>query len=178
MATQITHTGERTGERTGVAQYDFSELSVLHIDEDKHVRDVVRVILTRLGVRIITSVENAEFAMARMQHHTTDLVLFGQPSCGQNGVRFTHTLRRSDNVLDSLVPIILVSSRVAFSRSIPVRDEGMVEFFGSPISAEALYSRIARIIDNQRNPVQPLTYFGSMSQHAHSSFRQSMTHTS
>ena len=166
MATQAMHTGERADKSMGGAQYDFSELSVLHIEEDKYVRDVVQTILTRLGVRMITSVENAEFAMMHMQHDPIDLVLFGQPSCGQNGVRFTHMLRESENALGLLVPVILVSSRVEFSRTIPVRDESTVEFFGSPISAEALYSRIARVIDNQRQPVQPRSYFGSMPQHA------------
>lgn len=150
--------------QAGVGQYNLSELNVLHIDADKYVRDVVRAILFRLGVESVTSIESVELGYEHLRNHPIDLVLYGRPSCEQNGVRFTHTLRHDTNVLDPYVPIILVSSRVEFSRTIQTRDEGTIEFFGSPISASALYARITRIIDNQNANVRPNTYFGSARQ--------------
>ncbi len=154
--------------------YDLSELSVLHIDEDKYVRDVVRIILLRLGVQTITSVESVDLGLERLGSHRADLVLYGRPSCGTNGVRFTHMLRRSAAVLDTLIPVILVSSRVEFSNTVQARDEGIIEFFGSPISVSALYGRITRIIDNQNSGVNPSTFFGSARQ---SSLARVETHT-
>jgi two-component system, chemotaxis family, chemotaxis protein CheY len=58
------------------------------------------------------------------------------------------------------VPVIVLSAHSERSHIIQARDHGATEYLVKPVSARAIYSRVANVILNPRPFVETKTYFG------------------
>ncbi|MEE8129654.1 MAG: hypothetical protein V3T48_05170, partial [Vicinamibacterales bacterium] len=77
-----------------------------------------------------------------------------------NGLDFVRMVRFGKESPNRYVPIIMLTGHTELHRVCEARDAGVNEFLSKPVSAKAVYSRIASIIENPRMFVHTKTYFG------------------
>ena len=148
---------EMTGQN---ARYVLENVNVLVIDDNKHMSKLVTEILSALGVRNFREVNDAAKAFEELRHFSADIIIvdwFMQPL---DGLDFTRLVRTAKDSPNPYVPIIMLSGYTELSRITEARDAGINEFLAKPISAKAIYQRIASIIDNPRPFVRTKSFFG------------------
>ena len=142
------------------ARYVLDNISVLVIDDNKHMSNLVVEILHALGVKNTCQAGDAAKAFQELKHFMADVIIVDwhmEPLDGLDFVRLVRTAKDSPN---PYVPIIMLSGYTEFRRITEARDAGINEFLAKPISAKSLYQRIAAIIDNPRPFIRSKSYFG------------------
>ena len=69
-------------------------------------------------------------------------------------------VRSGEDSPNPYVPIIMLTGHTELHRVCEARDAGVNEFLAKPISAKALYSRVASIIEFPRPFIRTKSYFG------------------
>ncbi len=77
-----------------------------------------------------------------------------------DGVDFVRLVRTANDTPNPYVPIIMLTGFTEMRRVTEARDAGINEFLAKPVSAKAIYQRLATIIDNPRPFVRSKTFFG------------------
>ncbi len=142
------------------ARYSLENISVLVLDDNRHMRSLVQSILHALGVKEIREASDAPEAFKELQHFHADVIIADwhmEPLDGLDFVRLVRTAKDSPN---PYVPIIMLTGHTEYQRVCEARDAGVNEFLAKPISAKALYMRFASFIDNPRPFIRTKTYFG------------------
>jgi CheY-like chemotaxis protein len=142
------------------ANYVLDNINVLILDDNRHMRSLVQSILHALGVKQIREASDAPEAFKELQHFHADVIIADwhmEPLDGLDFVRLVRTAKDSPNLY---VPIIMLTGHTEYQRVCEARDAGVNEFLAKPISARALYTRFASIIENPRPFIRTKTYFG------------------
>ena len=77
-----------------------------------------------------------------------------------DGLELTQMIRQPGANANPFVPIIMLTGHSEKKRVMAARDAGITEFLAKPLSAKALYERIANIVLNPRPFVRTKGYFG------------------
>lgn len=142
------------------ARYVLDSISVLVIDDNKHMSNLMVEILHALGVKKTCQASDAAKAFQELKHFMADVIIVDwhmEPLDGLDFVRLVRTAKDSPN---PYVPIIMLSGYTELRRITEARDAGINEFLAKPISAKSLYQRITAIIDNPRPFIRSKNYFG------------------
>jgi two-component system chemotaxis response regulator CheY len=140
--------------------YRLDRLTVLVVDDNQHMRTLIRTILESLGVAHILDARDGAHALEKMAQTQVDLVVLDWNMEPMDGLELTRHLRRSTDSPDPFVPVIMLSGHTERSRVMQARDAGVTEFMAKPVSARSLYARIVSIIENPRPFVRTADYFG------------------
>jgi two-component system chemotaxis response regulator CheY len=140
--------------------YRLDRLTVLIVDDNQHMRTLIRTILESLGVAHILDARDGAHALEKMGQTQIDLVVLDWNMEPMDGLELTRHLRRSTDSPDPFVPVIMLSGHTERSRVMQARDAGVTEFMAKPVSARSLYARIVSIIENPRPFVRTGDYFG------------------
>jgi CheY-like chemotaxis protein len=143
-----------------MSDYNIERLNILIVDDNLHMRFLVRMILKSLGVREILEAEDGDAAMRTLQNFDADIVICDWNMEPMDGIEFTKNIRTSDDSPNAYVPIIMLTGHTEISRVETARDAGVNEFLAKPVSAKKIYQRIKVILDNPRQYVRTPTYFG------------------
>ncbi len=142
------------------ARYVLENVNVLVLDDNRHMRTLVREILHGLGVKKVRPAADAAEAFQELKHFQADIIIADwhmEPLDGLDFVRLVRTAKDSPN---PYVPIIMLSGYTEYSRVIEARDAGVNDFIAKPVSAKALYQRLASIIEHPRNFIRTKAFFG------------------
>lgn len=142
-----------------MADYNLSGLSVLVVEDHRHMRKILCGVLNRLGVNKICDAATVDEALQLFKDTEIDLILTDW-SPGIDGIRLLNHVRRSPDSVNPYVPIIVVTAHTDIHWVYRARDAGMTEFLAKPLSATLLYSRIRTIIERQRLFVRSTKFFG------------------
>ncbi|MCW8916231.1 MAG: response regulator [Magnetovibrio sp.] len=140
--------------------YDLRELSVLIIDDNQHMRYLVRQLLFAFGIKKTFEAEDGATALQALQNFEADLAICDWHMAPLDGIEFTRMTRRSDDTANPFLPIIMLTGHTELHRVEEARDAGVDEFLSKPISASKLYSRIVKIIEKRRPFVRSPIYLG------------------
>jgi two-component system chemotaxis response regulator CheY len=140
--------------------YRLDRLAVLIVDDNQHMRSLVRTILESLGVSQILEARDGAHALEKMGQGQIDLLIADWNMEPIDGLALTRHLRTSPESPDQFVPVIMLSGHTDRSRVMQARDAGVTEFMAKPVSARSLYARIVSIIENPRPFVRTNDYFG------------------
>lgn len=140
--------------------YNIEHVNFLLVEDNAHMRTIVRSILAALGARSVREAADVETAYKDLALYPIDLVICDWQMEPVNGLDFVRTLRNAKDSPNALIPIIMLSAHSEMSRVTEARDCGVNEFVVKPVSAKSLYARIKEIIKNPRAFVQTETYFG------------------
>jgi len=113
---------------------------ILLIDDDAHIRDMVRFALTREGFAVIEA-ENGAQGLAQAAAETPDLILLDIMMPEMDGTEVCRNLRR-----DSRVPIIFLSSRDEEIDRVLGLELGGDDYVGKPFSPRELVARIKAVL--------------------------------
>lgn len=140
--------------------YRLDRLSVLLIDDNRHMLSLLSEILRGLRIRDITMLTNAADAFKEMQITPVDVVFIDHAMSPISGIEFTNMIRTSKDSPDRFVPVIMVSGYSDTETVMEARDNGVTEFLAKPIAADGIYARILAVLERPRPFIRSKTFFG------------------
>ena len=138
----------------------FDNLKVLIVEDNQHMRSLLRSLLNSVGIRDIVEASNGGTALDVLREKKCDLVLSDLAMKPMDGIMFSTTVRTGERSPNPFVPIIMITGHTEKHRVEAARDVGVTEFLAKPITAQNLFSRIAEIVERPRAFVRCDGYFG------------------
>jgi len=144
------------GEKT----YNFRHCSILLIDDNRFLRQVVADMCRGMGFGHITQCDDGSKGFQELQHHDFDYVVCDWIMQPMDGLDFTRLVRTAPDSPNVFLPIIMLTGYTEFERVGRARDAGVTEFLAKPISPQGLLNRLIHIIEKPRPFVKIESYFG------------------
>ncbi len=139
---------------------DFNRLRFLVVDDNAHMRRIVRTLLHSFGTREVHEAEDGAAGLEAFSHFMPDIVITDWAMPIFDGMELTGMIRQPGANSNPYVPIIMLTGHSERKRIQQARDAGVTEFLAKPISAKALYQRILNVVVNPRPFIKTKTYFG------------------
>jgi two-component system, chemotaxis family, chemotaxis protein CheY len=139
---------------------DFKRLRFLVIDDNAHMRRILRTLLHGFGAREVYEAEDGASGLEAFTQYMPDLILADWAMPIFDGLELTQMIRQPGANAHPFVPIIMITGHTEKERVTAARDAGVTEFLAKPISAKALYQRIINVVANPRPFIKTKTYFG------------------
>ena len=138
----------------------INELNVLVIDDDRHMRMLIRNMLFALGVKDAIDASDGKTALEAMKAFKPDLILCDLKMEPVGGMEFVKQLRKDSENPNRFVPIIMITAYAELETVADARDSGVNEFMAKPVSAAALEKRIQRVLEDPRPFVEAPEFSG------------------
>lgn len=138
----------------------LQRLSVLIVDDNQNMRELIRAILQAFRVVNIYDGRDGEHGISKIRDFSIDLVITDWVMEPDDGLHLVKWVRTSPDSPDNFLPIIMVTGHTEKARITEARDAGINEFMAKPVSAKALYRRLVSVIEHPRQFVRTKTYFG------------------
>ncbi len=139
---------------------DFNRLRFLVIDDNAHMRRIVRTLLHGFGAREVYEAEDGAAGLEAFTHYIPDIVITDWAMPIFDGLELTQMIRQRGANVNPYVPIIMLTGHSERKRVVAARDAGVTEFLAKPISAKLLYQRILNVVVNPRAFIKTKNYFG------------------
>jgi CheY-like chemotaxis protein len=130
------------------------------VDDNRHVRAIVTMLLDAVGIKQIKEVSDGQQALDILQQWPADLAIVDFQMAGLDGVAFTREVRNSPDSRNPYLPIIMMTGHSERSRVIEARDAGVTEFLVKPVTAKNLMNRLQGVIFKPRPFIRTASYFG------------------
>lgn len=140
--------------------YNLENLRILVVDDNTHVRTLVRTILHALGIRDVDVASDGMAGFEAFIRLEYDVVITDLEMKPLSGIEFTDLVRTSRKSPNPYVPIIMVTAFTDRERVEKARDHGVTEFLAKPFTVDSLLSRLTAIIEKPRPFVRTANYFG------------------
>ena len=138
----------------------FDNLKVLIVEDNQHMRSLLRSLLNSVGIREIAEANNGASALDVLSDRKCDLILSDLAMKPMDGITFSTRVRTGERSPNPFVPIIMITGHTEKHRVEAARDAGVTEFLVKPITAQSLFSRLAEIVERPRAFVRCDGYFG------------------
>jgi CheY-like chemotaxis protein len=138
----------------------YGHMKILLVDDNIHMRQLLRRLLGSLGIRDIDEAINGQAGMVMLRACKYDLILTDLEMQPMNGLEFTIQVRTSKESPNPQVPIIMVSGHTEIQQVQAARDAGITEFIVKPITTRDLLARLADISERPRPFVRSDSYLG------------------
>lgn len=139
---------------------ECSRLRFLIVDDNNHMRRIIRALLHGFGVREAYEAEDGAAGLEAFSSFSPDIVITDWAMPIFDGIELTRMIRQPETSTNPYVPIIMVTGHAEKRRVTEARDAGVTEFLVKPISAKALYQRIVSVVMLPRPFIKTSTYFG------------------
>jgi two-component system, chemotaxis family, chemotaxis protein CheY len=143
-----------------MVRINFSRLRFLVVDDNAHMRRIIRTVLHGFGAREVFEADDGATGLAAFAQHGPDIVITDWVMPIFDGLEFTQMIRPPGENANPYVPIIMLTSHTEKTRVFGARDAGITEFLAKPISATSLYERILSVVTHPRPFIRTDTYFG------------------
>lgn len=140
--------------------YRFDALRILIVDDNAHMRALLRKMLYALGVKSVRDCADGGEAFTELRANAPDIVITDLAMRPIDGIAFTTMVRSSADSPSPYVPIILLTAHTEAARVTQARDAGVTEILAKPISVQGLLMRLVEIIERPRPFVKCPGYFG------------------
>lgn len=139
---------------------DFSRLTILVVDDNPHMRLLVRDVLYGFGVKNIIECGEGSEAMSELRHNPVDLALVDWMMEPLDGLDFTRLIRTASDSPNTYLPIIMLTGHTERHRVMEARDAGVTDFMAKPVTAKNLYAHLRNIIENPRPFIRTSIFTG------------------
>lgn len=140
--------------------YQFQRITVLVIEDNQPMLDIVKSLLTTFGVGTVVTATHGEQGFKRYHEYNPDIIIADWMMKPMDGISFTRRVRADENGPNQFVPIILMTGFSEKRRVFQARDAGVTEFIVKPFNARDLYKRIVQVIERPRQFVRSGDFFG------------------
>src|SRR6478672_5341914 len=123
--------------------------TVLVVDDDRHIVQLVSLYLGKAGFRVIPAYDGAE-ALQRVRENTPDLLVLDIMLPGQDGLEVCRSLRRS-----SEVPIVILSARGSDLDKVAGLQLGADDYITKPFNPAELVARVQSVMRRSRSATEP-----------------------
>ncbi|MBZ0217012.1 MAG: response regulator [Fimbriimonadaceae bacterium] len=138
----------------------FDRISFLVVDDNSHMRRLVRSLLHGFGSRQVFEAEDGAAGLEGVETYAPDILITDWAMPIFDGLELVQMIRNPDSCKNAYIPIIMLTGHSEKERVTQARDLGVTEFLCKPISAKALYDRIFNIVMNPRPYIRTASFFG------------------
>lgn len=138
----------------------LEQISALILDDNAHMRGLVRVILAGFGVRRIEEAADCAAAMHVIAGGDIDIAFVDMKLAGQSGLEFCRMVRNSPESADAYLPLVMITAYSERNRVLEAINAGVDEFLVKPVRAVDVANRVNAIIERRRPFVKCGGYFG------------------
>jgi two-component system, chemotaxis family, chemotaxis protein CheY len=139
---------------------DLSALTVLVVDDNRHMRQLVRGMLRAFGVTDVHEAGGAAQAFAVLHGVPIDIAIVDHMLSPVDGLAFVRELRCADDSPNPMLPVIIMTAHATREMVSTARDAGINEFLAKPVAPKPLAQRLWSIIARPRVFVRTSVYFG------------------
>ena len=143
-----------------MVRIDFNRLRFLIVDDNAHMRRILRTLLNGFGTREVYEAEDGPSGLEAFTQYSPEIVITDWVMPGLDGLELTRMMRQPDAHSNAYVSIIMLTGHSEKARVMAARDAGVTEFLAKPISAKGLYQRVVNVVVNPRPFIKTATYFG------------------
>ncbi len=143
-----------------MVRIDFNKIRFLVIDDNAHMRRILRTLLHGFGARDVYEAEDGAAGLEAFTHFVPDIVITDWAMPIFDGLELAQMIRQPGANANPFAPIIMLTGHSEKKRVAAARDAGITEFMAKPISAKALYQRVLNVVANPRPFIRTKTYFG------------------
>lgn len=138
----------------------MAALNILVVDDNAAMRGIVRAVLAAFGCISVKEAASARAALDIVSRDRIDVLIVDWKMQPIDGIALVRRLRDPDKSPNPYLPIIMLSAYSETAKVRMARDAGVTEFLVKPFNAEALYSRLAAIVNRPRPFVRTKVFFG------------------
>jgi two-component system, chemotaxis family, chemotaxis protein CheY len=135
-------------------------IKILIVDDDHHMRKVVRTMLTAIGVREIQDTADGMAGLEMICANNPDIVILDWAMPNVNGAEFVRAVRSPDSFPFPNVPIIVLTGYGERSIVVDAMQLGANEYLLKPVSTKALFDRVASVLAKPRPLIKIGDYYG------------------
>ncbi len=135
-------------------------LTGLIVDDHAHMRRVLRAILGSLGVRETFEAEDAADAFDCLQSKPLDFALVDYSMPQLDGVEFIRLVRRSPDMPNNILPIVVCTAYSTLSVIRRCLDAGADEVLTKPVSARQIQHKVYAAVFHRRPIIESGSYRG------------------
>jgi CheY-like chemotaxis protein len=153
-----------------VAFYNLERLSVLLVEDNAYIRDILESLLKTLGFGWVATAKNGQDAVEFLRLVSgkpgssgtmgVDLVISDLIMSPINGLLLLRWVRTSKDSPNRFMPFIMLSGAADRTYVEQSRDLGASEFLAKPFSVQSVYQKLLLLIDNPRQFVVTRDYYG------------------
>ena len=143
-----------------MVRIDFNRLRFLVIDDNAHMRRIVRTLLSGFGAREIYEAEDGPSGLEAFGQNEPEIVVIDWAMPGIDGLELVRMMRRPDAHGNAYVSVIMLTGHSDKTRVMMARDAGITEFLAKPVSAKNLYQRVVNVVFNPRPFIRTDSFFG------------------
>lgn len=143
-----------------MVRIDFHRLRFLVVDDNAHMRRILRTLLHGFGAREIYEAEDGPSGLETFTQYGPEIIITDWVMPGFDGLELTRMLRQPDVYANAYVAVIMLTGHSEKAHVTAARDAGVTEFLAKPISANDLYQRILNVVINPRPFIRTESYFG------------------
>lgn len=140
--------------------YNVTKLRVLIVDDDPHLRELLRTILRSFGVTAMAEAADGDSGLSELRRFEPNIVFVDWGMAPMNGIEMVRKIRHMDLDRYRFVPIIMMSGHTEKYRIFEARDAGATEFLAKPPSTKAVLARLVAVIEKPRDFVRTKNFFG------------------
>lgn len=140
--------------------FNFDKLSILVVDDNLHMRQLVAQVLKAMGIGRIYQADGGDRAITLIRTNKPDIIITDWLMEPMDGLELTRRIRTDETNPARLAPIILMTGYSAHSRVTQARDIGVTEFLVKPFTADSLAKRIVHVINMPRDFIAAPKYAG------------------
>lgn len=138
----------------------LESVSALILDDNAHMRGLLRVILASFGVRRVEDAADTDEAMGHIAGGDIDMAFVDFKLGGLDGLDFCKRIRLDPQSPNRYLPIIMITAYSERGRVIDAINAGVDEFLVKPVRAVDVANRVNAIIERRRPFVNAQGYFG------------------
>ncbi len=143
-----------------MARVQFHRLSFAIVDDNSHVRRLLRTVLYSFGAREIYEAEDGLLGLEAVDRHHPDILITDLVMPNYDGFELVRTIRNPRGCSHSTVPIIMLTGHAEKRHVLMARELGVSEFLCKPFSADSVYQRVRSIIERPRAFLNVEGYYG------------------
>jgi len=125
---------------------NLAELTYMIVDDEPFNRKVIRESLSFFGVRRIIEAENGIEALVELSKESVDLVLTDYEMPLVSGVDLTRMIRKSQEVRNPTVPVVIISDFSEEYRLCEAVSAGVTEYLIKPFAPDKLLTHVIRAL--------------------------------
>lgn len=135
-------------------------IKILIVDDDYHMRKVVRTMLSAIGVREVYDAADSLAGLQSICAITPDIVILDWEMPQVGGAEFIRSVRSPGSFPLPDIPIIVLSGHGERSCVVEATQLGANEYLLKPVSTRALFDRLASVLTRPRPMVKIGDYYG------------------
>jgi len=139
---------------------DMANLVVMIVDDNDHMRRLLRSILEALSISQVREATNRMVALNDSKLMVPDVIITDIMMEPLNGLEFTRMLRDDPSHPATRVPVLMVTGFSEKQHVEAARDAGVTEFLAKPVTVKGVGARLESLLNNPRRFIRSQSFSG------------------